>query len=324
MLVRRTRRLTRLVRVSAAAGLALALAAPLTGAAVAAPGDHWVGTWAASPQDSTRTANEQTYRDMVHTSIAGTTERVRLTNVFGTQPVTFGAAYLGLRASGGAVTAGSNRQVTFNGSPQVTVPAGQETYSDPVNLAVDAQKDLAVSLYIQGPSGPATVHSLAVKTSYFSSAGSGNHGSEEAATAFTNTVTSWFFLAGVDVLAPANVSTVATFGDSITDGYAATTDADNRYPDDLARRLLQRSGGQDRSIANAGISGNEVTQDRAGSGVAAVKRLDRDVLAESGVSHVILLEGINDIGAGGVSAEAIIAGYRDIVARVHAGGLKIR
>jgi len=333
--VRRAPRPTRLVRASAAAALALALVAPLTSRAAADPGDHWVGTWGGSPAKTSDTANEQTYRDMVHTSVAGTTERVRLTNVFGTQPVTFGAAYLGLRGTGAAVAAGSNRQLTFAGSPQVTIPAGQETFSDPVDLAVEADRDLAVSLYVRGPAGSATQHTEAAKTSYFSAALSGDHAGDEGAAAFTNAVTSSFFCSGIDMLAPANVSTVVTLGDSITDGNGSTVDGDNRYPDVLARRLSQRAGGQDRSVVNAGIGANEVTQDRApGSifsqgGPAAIHRLDRDVLAQAGISHVIMLEGINDIGFGapafetGANAEQVIAGLRQIADRVHAKGLKI-
>jgi len=305
-----------------AVGATVALSAPVGGTAAAAAGEHWVGTWAAAPEDSTNTANEQTYRFMVHTSIAGSTERIRLTNAFGTQSVSFGAAYLGLRDSGAALVAGSNRQLTFGGRPQVTIRVGEEIYSDPVNVPVAAQKDLAVSLYIKGPTGPVTLHAGAFKTSYFSDSGSGNHAGEEGAASYNNMLQSWYFLSGVDVVAPPGVSTVVAFGDSITDGFRSTVDADTRYPDDLARRLLQRAGGEDRSVVNEGLSANEVTRDNPGGGVAAVKRLDRDVLAQAGVSHVILLEGINDISAG-VSAQDIIAGYRDIIARVHARGLRI-
>jgi lysophospholipase L1-like esterase len=214
----------------------------------------------------------------------------------------------------------------------VTIPVGAEVYSDPVALTVGAEQNLAVSLFVPGRSGPATWHAVGAQTNYVSTPG--NHAADPAGGAFATQVTSWFWLDGVDVLAPAQDRAVVTLGDSITDGVGSTVNANDRWPDFLARRLLAAPATHRVSVLDEGISGNRVLHNAPCCGVSALARLHRDVLAQDGVRWVILLEGINDIGFSGltgpetaphtnVSAAQIIAGYQQIIAEAHAKELKL-
>jgi lysophospholipase L1-like esterase len=335
--------LSLLTMTALAAGLALPAAA--AGAATSGqPGSgHWVSAWAASPMAATPPSltsatdfsaagfSDQTIRDVVWASASGRSARIRLSNVFGSQPVTFRQADIGLSAGGGAVTAGTNHRVTFGGRASVTIRPGTEVVSDPVALNVPAGTDLAVSLFTAAPTGPATYHSDAQQVNYISA---GDQAGSDAATAFTTTSQSWYFLDDVDVQAsPASPAGVVAFGDSITDGYQSTVGANARWPNDLARRFL--AAGQNRAVADEGISGNRVLNDSACFGVNAQSRFFRDVAERSGARYVIMLEGINDIGFSqdpdsgctapntDVSAAQIIAGYRHIIAAAHAAGLRI-
>jgi hypothetical protein len=206
----------------------------------------WVGTWASAQVESGTTGlaatgfKDETVRDIVHTSVGGSEIKVRVSNVFGTEPLQVSAVYVGQRSSGAAVKAGTNLEATFDGSDTVTVQPGEEVLSDPVTLKVGAEQDLAVSIYFAGSTGPATWHPDAISTNYYAS---GNDASDTTGTPYTNTDTSWYFLSGVDVLNHDVAGSVVAFGPSTTDGDASTTDADERYPDDLARRLLQLPAG---------------------------------------------------------------------------------
>jgi lysophospholipase L1-like esterase len=290
-------------------------------AAGAAPGTppsaHEVGTWGASADRVAGALNTQTVRNIVHTSVGGTGLRIRVSNAFGSQAITFARAFVGVRATGAAIQPGTNRQVTFSGNTSVTVPPGAEVLSDPLPGTYAPRQDLAVSLFVQGDAGTITGHNLATSTNYIST--SGDHSAEEAADAFTTPASHWFFLDGVSVSEPGTVGAVVTLGDSITDGFRSTPDANHRWPDVLARRLGQLAAARQMGVINEGISGNRVLTD--GAGVSAQARLDRDVLSKPGVQTVILLEGINDIGGGqATSADQLIAAYRQIIARVHADG----
>jgi lysophospholipase L1-like esterase len=236
--------------------------------------------------------------------------------------VTFDHAYAGIQDSGAAVVARSNRQLTFGASPSITVPPGAQVLSDPLPGTVPAETNLAVSVYVQGAGGTVTGHNAAHQSSYVSV--TGDHSAEEGAGAFRTTVTSWYWVDAVLVTAPHTVDAVAALGDSITDGTDSTTDANKRWSDVLARRLLLRPVPQQMGVVNEGIAGNMVTGDR--KGVSAEARLDRDVLAQAGVTTVLVLEGINDINLGGPqgtgqTAEGLIAGYRQLIARSHADGV---
>ena len=267
-------------------------------------------------------ARNQTFRMIVRPDVWGPQTRIRLSNVFGTKPITFNDAYVGLQESGAAIMKGTNQPVLFGGQKSVTVQPGQSAVSDAVALPFVQTppspllrgRKLAVSFHVMGESGPMTWHAKALQTSYVSPPGSGPKGQEEGESAFPFSTTSWYFLDEVDMNVPKKAEVIVAFGDSITDGTASTINGDDRWPDVLSRRL-HAAYGDDFVIVNEGIGGNQVVgpteytpaKPRAG-GPSAVSRLDRDIASLPGVSAVIWLEGINDFGAD-ATAEAVMEGY---------------
>jgi lysophospholipase L1-like esterase len=247
-------------------------------------------------------ARNQSFRMIVRPDVWGPQTRIRLSNAFGTQPVTFNDTFIGLQERNGA--------------------AGQSVISDAVALSfvktppdpLLKERKLAVSFHVVGESGPMTWHAKALQTSYIAPAGSGPHSQDEGESAFPYSTTSWYFLDEVDMNLPAKADVIAAFGDSITDGTASTINGDDRWPDVLSRRL-HAVYGDDFVVVNEGIGGNQVVgpaeytpaKPMAG-GPSALSRLDRDVVSLPGVSTVIWLEGINDFGAD-ASADAVMAGY---------------
>jgi len=284
------------------------------------------------PTASTLGATEQTFRSIVKPDLWGKRMRFRFSNVFGSQSVTFDEVTVALQEYSANVVPGTLTRVTFNGEASVTIPAGQEVFSDGIELRWARDDDsagvqgrnLAVSYSVQGNSGPMSFHSGANTTSYITAPGSGNHTEDLDVFAFEFTTTSWFFLDAVDVMAPEDTVVICAFGDSITDGTHTTLNINDRWMNTLSRRL-HNAYGRKVSIVNEAIGGNRVVNPvnpNATSGPAAVDRLDRDVLGLSGLTHVIWLEGINDLGAGHTT-DAIIAGYQNIVSRLHARGIKV-
>jgi hypothetical protein len=296
----------------------LLVALPL--AASARDGENWVVSWTGSVQgpypvgnpsaqpdqkfafpDPATGARDQTFRLIVRPDLWGRQTRIRLSNAFGTRPVTFDGAYVGLQWSSAALVHGSNRAVKFGGKSTVTVPPGSSVWSDPVALPFVRQPDdlagrrLAVSFHISGDSGPMTWHAKALTTSYVTAPGAGARGAAEDEAAFPYTTASWFFLDAVEMTAPADAFAIMAFGDSITDGTASTMNGDDRWPDVLARRLKVLHGNKV-AVVNGGIGGNQIAgpPDYAPDkpfpgGPASGQRLDRDVLALSGISAVIWL-----------------------------------
>jgi lysophospholipase L1-like esterase len=280
------------------------------------------------------TFNNQTLRQIVHVSIGGERVRAVFSNTFGTAPLGIGAAHIGLRDKDASIVGQSDRVLTFSGSPKATIPAGAMLVSDPVNLTVPALADLAIDLYlpddVAATNSPVTMHAAAWQTNYVSPPGNFAGVAVlpvQATTGFLRVggvpSSTWFFLARVEVMAAEQTGAIVTLGDSITDGTQSGNDTNNRWPDHLARRFAQQNIKM--GILNVGIGGNRVLTD--GAGLNALARLERDVLAQTGVTHVIVLEGINDIGQARQnpypSAADIIAGHRQIIERAHARGLKI-
>lgn len=314
-----------------AAGLAAAAAAsaaPVAPASNARPASHWVASWSASasPVLSTPAAlarahlnfRDQTLREIVHLSLGGPVVRVRLSSAFGPDAVRIASAAI-------LTPGGAEHPLTFGGSRSITIPPNATVVSDPASAAVAPGSDVAVSLFIPGPARGAGVHIFSSQTSYL------EPGDQTAAPSWPSAGAGapfdhWAFLAGVDVLAPSGASTIVALGDSITDGVHSTPNANRRWPDVLARRLAA-AGRADLAVVDAGIGGNRLIQDAApGSGVSALSRFDRDVLAQPGARYVIVLEGINDIGhspPGSLSAADLIAGLSQLAERAHEMGLKI-
>jgi lysophospholipase L1-like esterase len=290
------------------------------------PARHFVAAWAISQQGLGQAMiSNATVRMIARVTVPGDQVRIRLDNTFGKAPLVIGRAMLGPRIRGAEIARGMNMLVTFNGGQSVTIPPGGSAVSDPVGLRVDAQQDLAVSLYVSGADVQPSQHNNAFVTSYVTDNNTGDQTTSETGQPFTNRVTAMYWLKAIDVRANAAVSSIVAFGDSITDGTCSTLDANDRWEDIVATRFaLQRP--PRRAIVNEGIGGNTVTN--AGNynpvinSPAGVDRLERDVLSHPGVSHVVLFMGTNDI-VRGAPASLVQNGIKDIVSRVHAKGLKI-
>ncbi|TDV53569.1 SGNH/GDSL hydrolase family protein [Actinophytocola oryzae] len=290
-----------------------------------APPGGWVGTWSASP--GTGVANtpngypNYSIRNVVHTSIGGLQARVRLSNTFGTSPLTFGHVTIAVAASSTAPAArqGTMRTLLFGGQQSVVVPRAAEVLSDPVALNVPSDSDLLVTTYVPTPSGPVTYHDFAGQTSFFTR--NGDFTGQESGEAFTERTAVWHYVSGVDVRSFAPGS-VVTFGDSITDGVGSTSGANHRWPDLLSDRLHGRLG-----VLNAGIGGNRLLLDQPGSafGRNALARFADDVLSQGDVRTVILLEGVNDLQQEPHQTDPamIISAYRQLIAQAHARGIRM-
>ena len=305
---------------TAAGGTAIAvvllvtLGLHLSGPAEAQEG-RWVIAWGSSLRGlaPNRLANA-TVQMIARPTIAGDHVRVKLENTFSAEPLTIGEAYVALRNYQANLVAGSNRPLTFNGLPSVTIPAGGRVLSDPLAFTVAARQDLAVSLYMPGVNVPISHHTSAFTTSYLTPNGTGNYTASEDRSAFTVTTRSMYWLSAVEVFSSSATGAIIAYGDSITDGACSTVDAHERWEDRLADRLLPLAG-MGPAVVNAGIGGDTLTWAKTG-------RLDRDVLEQAGVTHVILFLGTNDISQE-ASAAQVMAGMQEIIDRVKALGLKI-
>lgn len=309
-----------------------------TGFAVAQQ-DHWIGTWGASPSPQLSSAemrkanlefDNQTIREIVHVSVGGETFRVRLSNAYGKSAAQLAAAHIALHDRGSAIVSGSDQALTFDGRGSVSIPSDAPILSDAVRIRAPAGAELVISLYFRNATSAAGIHYGAQEMAYIDA------GDLTSAVSIDtkDTVTSWVFLTGVDVLAPQSAGTIVAFGDSITDGARSSIDANHRWPDILANRLLNRQDERELAVEDAGIGGNRILHDAATNvafGMNALARFDRDVLSEPGVKYVIVLEGINDIGhptssapaSETVSADEIIGGLKQLIARAHEHALKI-
>jgi lysophospholipase L1-like esterase len=297
--------------------------------------EHWTGTWGAGPGGPPLPANTQVFTDqtlrlIVHTSIGGNRVRIRLSNEMGSTPLRIGAAHIAVRAGGADIAPGTDRALTFSGVASITIPPGAPVLSDPVDLNVAPLSDLAISIYLPGTVPATTIHGTASQTNYVSLPGDFTG----AATLPTQrTILSWPFLTEVDVDSAG--AAIVTLGNSITDGTRSTPDTNNRWPDWLARRLQTvrdpvfgingRLG-----VVNRGISGNRLLSNPPEGSLAgrnALERFDRDVLATAGVRYMTVMLGINDIGNSPndtpISANELIAGYRQLIARAHEKGIAI-
>ncbi|MFB7497203.1 SGNH/GDSL hydrolase family protein [Streptomyces sp. NPDC056161] len=287
-----------------------------------------VSAWSPSMTTGGPSFSDQTVRMVVHSSVAGSGARITLSNRYSATPLDATAVDVAVQASGGSAVRGTFRNVTFGGSRHVTVPPGEEAVSDIVPISVSAGENLLVSLYVPGTTGMSTWHSDAFDTTYIAS---GNHTGDDTADAFGTTTTSWYYLAGLDVVSPTAKGTVVAFGDSITDGYHSSTGTYTRWPDFLGRRLEDQAGPQRLSVVDAGIGGNRVLTDvpNLWQGVSALKRFRHDALGRPGVRDVILFEGINDIGnnagpgGGALTAEDLIDGYRTLIDEAHAADVDV-
>jgi lysophospholipase L1-like esterase len=300
----------------------------------ATPSDHWVGTWAASPMAAKNPDGKfgapgtdgTTLREIVHISIGGPSVRVVLTNEFGLDPLTIGAAQIALSSAASAITPASATPLTFGGAASIIIPPGALVVSDPVAFKVAPASNLAVSLFLPDqPVNQLTLHPFADQTNYLTPGNVVSAASLDTPTPFFT----WDFLKGVDVTADNKAASIVTFGDSITDGAHSTRDANARWPDILARRLQTDKKTANLGVLNQGIGGNRVLHDTTGP--SALARFDRDVLAQAGVKYLVIMESINDIGHATdpakpydvVTAEDLITGLSQLATRAHTHGIKV-
>ena len=298
--------------------------------ALAEPTATWVDSWAASflstkvngAVQSAPSFNNQTFRLNVFSKLGGTRVRVKLTNKFGTNTLTTGAVHIALRSSNNTIVAGSDRTLKFNGQTSVTLAPGAEIWSDSVTLTVAQHVTVAISVYVPGSFKPTTFHPTGLHTSYISKTGNYAGTTTLPLASFTNTTTEVVIVSGLQVWAPPTSEVVITFGDSITDGAAATNNANGNWPDVLSNRLPVLPSGAPFSVINMGIGSNRlVASDLAGP--SGVHRFNDDVLMRPNVKYVILLEGINDISYHQASASSITDAYATLVAQAHTAGMKV-
>ena len=297
---------------------------------------RWLATWAPSPfaappkpppdsVDRVPTYVDRTLRQIMRTTLGGNRLRIRFTNEYGEQPLVIGAAHVAIRDTGAAIRAGTDKAITFYGRTSVTLRRGAVVVSDPIDMLVPSLTDIAISIWVKDTIRATTRHAQGLQTNYVSSAGDFTAATSMHA---DTTIRQWLWLAGVDVVNASATGVIVAIGNSITDGAGSSADSNSRWPDVLARRLLA-SKEPARAVVNAGIGGNGVLSPITGP--SALARFDRDVLMQPGVTHVILLEGINDLGRGAaspdprdnVSAEDIIFGYQQLIGRAHERGLVI-
>ncbi|MFI0979651.1 SGNH/GDSL hydrolase family protein [Streptomyces sp. NPDC021093] len=282
---------------------------------------QWIGTWSASPVGpeprTRRGLPGRSVRNVVHTSIGGTSARITLSNRFGNKPLVVSHASIAVAAASGAPAAepGTMRPVTFRGKPSVTIPAGGSFVGDRTAIKVPYDGELLVTVYSAAPSGSVTYHPHARQTGY---AAVGDHTEDPSGGAYRSRTNNYRYLTGVEVLNPDANGAVVLFGDSITDGIASTTDANRRYPDVLSDRLRAEPGAPHYGVLNQGISGNRLLSD--GRGPSGLSRFAADAADRPGVRVVVVLLGINDIIAPPHEMDPgrIVSGLRELVRQGHA------
>jgi lysophospholipase L1-like esterase len=286
----------------------------------------WVGTWSTAPQ-LTEMSNlppapgltNNTLRQIVYVSIGGSRLRLHFSNAYGNSPLTMSAVHLAVSTSTHSITMATDRALAFSGMPSVTVPAGATVTSDPLDFALSPQTKVAVTIAFGSTPSNVTGHPGSRTTSYIAT------GNAVAAASLSSPVSTehWYYVTGIDVEAPSSSRAVVTLGDSITDGRGSTTDMNNRWPDNLSRRLRANAATAAVSVLNQGIGGNAVVT--GGLGPTAVSRFQRDVLDQAGVRWVIVLHGVNDIGGASSQAvaQSLITAYQGFVTAARARNIRI-
>src|SRR5262245_26167409 len=288
---------------------------------------HWVGTWTAAPAPAEGAAfANHTLRMTPRISLGGRRLRVRISNAYGIRPLALGGAWVGVRRAGPALVPGSNRRLTFGGASGGTIAAGALIVSDPVELEVAPLSDLAVSVHLPDDltASFGITGRYARQTNYISPPG--DFAAEEVMPVGRLT-DDWYFVCGIDVVAPGETGAVVAVGDSLTDANISTHDGYHSWPSQLARRLMARQGGRPMAVMNQGLGGNRILHDIRGD--SGLRRFDRDVLAQPGVTHAVIMLGTNDLrNRSGkteeeVTAPQMIGGLKQFAVRGHARGVQV-
>jgi lysophospholipase L1-like esterase len=288
---------------------------------------HWVGTWTAAPAPAEGAAfSNHTLRMIPRVSLGGSRLRVRISNAHGSRPLAIGAACVGVRGTGPALVPGSNRRLTFGGESRATIAAGALVVSDPVELEFAPLSDLAVSVHLPDdlPASFGITGRYARQTNYVSPPGDFT---AEDVMPVGRLTDDWYFVCGIDVVAPHETGAVVAVGDSLTDANISTHDGHHSWPSQLARRLVARQGGRPMAVMNQGLGGNRILHDIRGD--SGLRRFDRDVLAQPGVTHAVIMLGTNDLRnrqgkpEEEVTAAQMIAGLRQFAVRGQARGIRV-
>ncbi|SDD84898.1 Lysophospholipase L1 [Paenibacillus sp. UNCCL117] len=293
--------------------------------------NHWMGSWFASQtyfdgKFAEERFKDQTIRMIIHPHAFGSKIRLKFSNLYGSEPVVFGKVTAALSTKDGGIVSETGRQVTLNGQCAVVIPAGEEIYTDPVDLQVNDHVDVAVSVYVPELTRTSTWHFSPPRSTYVAE---GDHTDDSSAEFFQKKIHSYYWLSGMEVLTQGeHFRVIVALGDSITEGSTSTQDANHRWPDIFFKRLHRENPAYPISVLNAGIVGNQILKNGLEVGLpmggeSALSRLDRDIFSHSGITDVIFLEGINDIGLGNATADQIIGGMKKLAAKVHERGLRI-
>ncbi|XXT22597.1 SGNH/GDSL hydrolase family protein [Sorangium sp. So ce429] len=322
---------SKFTRASTAGAFVLAVATAGCGGDDEAPVASWTAAWGTTmqgadspfPDLAPRSFSDETVRQRIVVTASGDQVRLRLSNLFGTQPLELAEVRVAKEASPFVAAPGTDRRVQFSGQPSASIPPASEAASDGVDLAVSPGDRLVVSIHSAAASEPATWHPFSLTTH---AVAMGNQAASETLASPTN-ITSTYWLAGVDVESTEPRKVVVTFGDSITDGTSTTMDAEKRYSDRLFARLQADPETRMVAVVNQGLGGNRLLRDSVGP--SAVSRFERDVLGTPGVTHVIVLIGINDIGmaafvgpAEKATADQMIDGLESLADKARAKGVK--
>ncbi|GAA3606763.1 SGNH/GDSL hydrolase family protein [Kineosporia mesophila] len=284
----------------------------------------WSGAWSTAVQDiDGPDLTGRTLRQVVHPTLGGSRFQLRLANTFGHEPVRLSEVTAGLALDNGpSVQGDSVRQVTFGGARDVEIPPGGRVISDPVELSRPFGRSLAIDMVPRGPTVAGTGHARPVATSYLAE---GDHAGAGAGDVFTHSVSSWYWLEGIDVPDPAGDGTISMFGDSITEGAGSTPDENRRWPDLLSARMRRHTATAALGVINEGIGGNRVVSENqscASPSASGLRRFGHDVLERPDVRVVVIALGINDIGSG-TPATTVIDGLTQLADRAQEHGLRV-
>lgn len=286
---------------------------------------HWVGTWAAAPQLTESHNNppspglsNNTLRQIVHVTLGGSQVRLQFSNEFGNGPVVMNSVHIAKSTGTHRIDPASDVRLQFGGKASTTIAAGRAIYSDPVDFALQSETNIAITIAFGSTAADVTGHPGSRTTSYLMT---GNDAIRAATFDNPATTDHWYIITRLDVMTDASAAAVVILGDSITDGRGSTTNGNNRWPDVFARRLLANPATRNIAMLNLGIGGNRVVL-ADGLGPSAKERFDRDVLGQSGVKWIVVLQGVNDLGAD-VSAQQLTNAYQDLIDRAHDKGLEI-
>jgi len=306
--------------------IVLALFAQLAPAQAPAGPERWLATWGAALQQPAANGafSNQTVRMLVRASVGGRRVRVQLSNSFGSAPLVLGPVHIALHGQGSAIVNGSDRALLFAGKPTVKIPPGAVIVSDAVNLDVPALGDLAISVYAPEGTAPAPRQNTALRTNYVAA------GDVTGAAELTGATTTpaWFWISGVEVMAPSSAGAIVVLGASSTAGTTSSPNTNRSWPSVLASRLQGNPATKNLSVINMGIGGNKVLEDTSNAGLGALARFDRDVLGHSGVQWLMLFEGTNDVGGlarnpQSMTPDDLIGAYKQMIERAHAHGIKV-